>query len=78
MPFNHEIVEELNVLVHYSLDSQQVGIKIHSDAHPQVKAATERLFQKHLITQNDGGYLTDLGREVTEHADAILSILRSN
>jgi uncharacterized protein (TIGR02647 family) len=40
--------------------------------------AAIRLYQKKLITQNDGGYLTDLGREAAEHADALLSILCAN
>ena len=44
-------------------------------ADEDVKAATLRLHAKGLITQADGGYLTRLGREAAEHAQAMLGIL---
>jgi len=40
-------------------------------------AAAKRLFDKGLISQNDGGYLTDLGVETAEHAQKMLTILTS-
>ena len=48
-----------------------------SDRAAQIIAATERLHGKGLITQVDGGYLTSLGRDATEHAQAALTILTS-
>jgi uncharacterized protein (TIGR02647 family) len=78
MPFSQELMEELNILIRFNLDTGQQGIKVHSTADPQWIAATQRLFRKRLITQADGGYLTDLGREVAEHADALLSIMSHN
>ena len=77
MPFSQELVDELNVLMHFSLSSTLEGIKVHATAEPAVINATKRLFDKGLVTQQDGGYLTDLGREVTEHAAAALTILNS-
>ena len=55
----------------------QEGIKIHKTADPKKIAAAQRLYNKALITQPDGGYLTDLGRELAEHAHNALTILNS-
>jgi len=41
----------------------------------EVIAAAQRLFSKGLITQEDGGYLTSLGRTASEHAQDLLRIL---
>lgn len=75
MPFNAEITEELNILARYTLETTQEGLKIHSTAEPSVVAAAQRLFDKGLISQPDGGYLTDLGRKATEHAKDLLTIV---
>ncbi len=77
MAFTAELVDELNVLVLYNLTTTQEGIKIHKTADPNKIAAAQRLYNKTLITQPDGGYLTDLGRELAEHAQAALTILNS-
>ena len=78
MPFSQDLVDELNVLMHFNLTSMQEGIKVHTNAEPSVIAATQRLFDKGIISQADGGYLTDLGLEATELADKLLSILSSS
>ncbi|WP_246128532.1 TIGR02647 family protein [Pleionea sediminis] len=78
MPIDQSMVDELNMLVRFNLNTLQEGLKVHSNADIRIIEATLRLFQKKLITQPDGGYLTDLGREAAEHADALLSILCSN
>jgi uncharacterized protein (TIGR02647 family) len=72
-----ELVEEINILAHYNLTSIQEGIKVHGSAKPELIAATERLFEKGLVSQIDGGYLTDLGIEAAEHAQTLLTILAS-
>ncbi len=77
MAFTADLVDELNVLALYNLATTQEGIKVHKTADPEKIAATQRLFDKGLITQADGGYLTDLGRELTEHTQAALTILES-
>ena len=64
MHFNEELVNELNILVKFNLDSIQEGIKIHHTAGEATIAAAQRLFDKGFISQKDGGYLTDLGREL--------------
>ena len=76
MPYTPELIEELNILTHYNLDTTQEGIKVHSNATVEVIGATTRLFDKGLISQSDGGYLTDLGRETAEHIQSALAILR--
>ncbi|MEO1878769.1 MAG: TIGR02647 family protein [Methylococcales bacterium] len=50
---------------------------MHGSAKPELINAAARLFEKGLISQPDGGYLTDLGIEVAEHAQAVLQILSS-
>jgi len=76
MPYQQEIVDELNILVRYNLTTTQEGIKVHHNAAPDVIAATLRLYNKGLLSQEDGGYLTSLGREAAEHAHALLDLLK--
>lgn len=75
MALTAELTEEIKILVHYNLASTQEGIKVHGSATQEVITATERLFKKGLVSQHDGGYLTDLGIEAAEHAHAVLTIL---
>ena len=77
MPYSPEQMHELDVLIRYNLNSAYQGIKVHHTANPEVIEAVKRLHAKGLITQVDGGYLTDLGREAAEHAQAALTILTS-
>jgi uncharacterized protein (TIGR02647 family) len=77
VPYTPELIDELNTLVRYDLGTTLQGVKVHTNAEPAVIAATRRLHDKGLLTQVDGGYLTDLGREVAEHAQAALTILTS-
>lgn len=75
MPYTSELVQELNALIRFDLDTGQQGIKVHKTADGEVIAAVQRLHAKGLITQADGGYLTSLGREAAEHAQATLGLL---
>ncbi|MCF6252228.1 MAG: TIGR02647 family protein [Methylococcaceae bacterium] len=75
MALTAELIEEIKILTHYNLTSIQEGIKVHRSAKPEVVAAANRLFEKGLISQADGGYLTDLGIEAAEHAQGVLTIL---
>ncbi len=77
MLYDQELLEELNVLARYNLSSTSEGIKVHKNASPEVIAATARLYQKGLIDHEDGGYLTHLGIEVAEKAQAVLMVLAS-
>ena len=75
MPVNTELNAEIKILNLFNLDSSLEGIKAHKTADPQSLAAIARLHQKGLLTQPDGGYLTDLGRHCAEHIQAALRIL---
>ncbi len=76
MPFTTELTAELNLLMQFNLKNEQDGIKIHHQATIDTIAAAGRLHNKGLITQNDGGYLTDLGRKAAEHTQDLSTILR--
>jgi uncharacterized protein (TIGR02647 family) len=75
MPYTPEQIKELDVLIHYNLESTQQGIKVHKSAGVDTIEAVKRLHQKGMITNEDGGYLTDLGRTAAEHAQTLLLML---
>ena len=75
MPYSPEQIHELDVLIRYNLDSAFQGIKVHNNANPEVIEAVKRLHAKGLITQVDGGYLTDLGKKAAEYAQTLLLML---
>ncbi|NVK55566.1 MAG: TIGR02647 family protein [Alteromonadaceae bacterium] len=75
MAFSHEVIEELNLLLKFPAESLMQGLKIHHDATQSMVEAAARLYSKGLITQVDGGYLTDLGIDVVEHTRRINSAM---
>lgn len=75
MHYTKEEIAELNILIYYSRDTTSQGIKVHSTADPGKIEAVQRLYEKGLITQKDGGYLTELGIKAAEHAQALVLML---
>ena len=75
MPFNKELTDELNLILKFPTSSLMQGLKIHESADAAMIAAAQRLFDKGIITLPDGGYLTDLGHDLAEHAQVIQSAL---
>ncbi len=76
MLYTQDLMEELNILVRYNLETTLEGLKVHqSQASPTTVAATQRLFAKGLVSQEDGGYLTTMGREAAELAQTVLHLL---
>lgn len=75
MPFNQQLTDELNLILKFPTSSLMQGLKIHENADPTVIAAAKRLFDKGIITLPDGGYLTELGHDLAEHAQVIQSAL---
>ena len=75
MTIKQHLIDELEVLLQFPLDSTQAGIKIHHNAKDSLVNAAQNLFEKGLITQHDGGYLTDLGYEAAEHLQHALRIM---
>ncbi|GAK84479.1 DNA-binding protein inhibitor Id-2-related protein [Vibrio ponticus] len=78
MKYLPEHLSELNLLLQFDLSSAATGIKVHGDASEEMQQAVKRLYEKGLCTLPDGGYLTDEGIEVAEHADKILRVISSN
>ena len=69
-------IEEIDILLLFDLSSNQQGIKVHAHTASSTDiAATKRLFDKDLVTQTDGGYLTTVGQHAAEHAQALATIL---
>ena len=79
MSYTTELLDELNVLSLFDLSNHQEGIKVHKNtAEGSAIDAAKRLYDKGLITQNDGGYLTGLGLDAAEHAQSLLMILTTD
>lgn len=78
MPFTTELTQELNLILKFPNKSLLQGLKIHKDAEPAMIDAAQRLFDKGIVTQPDGGYLTDFGHDLAEHAQVVQSALNSN
>jgi len=76
MVFDTDLQNELNILTKFNLKNEQDGIKIHNDATAELVSAVARLHEKGLVTQVDGGYLTDIGRKAAEHAQDVFTILK--
>jgi uncharacterized protein (TIGR02647 family) len=77
MLISFDMLDEFNILMLFDLSTRQSGIKVHSDAEPSAIAAAQNLFNKGILTQVDGGYLTNLGYEAAQHVQAAVQILRS-
>lgn len=76
MTHQNELMQEIELLNMFDLNSTLQGIKIHHQAETDKIAAAQRLFDKGMITLVDGGYLTDRGVETAEHAQALMGLLQ--
>ena len=77
MQLKQQLVDEIEVLLRYNLETTHEGLKVHNDARQELREATHRLFEKGLVSQKDGGYLTNLGHEAAEHTQAALNLLKA-
>jgi len=75
MKFTQENIAEINLLLQFDINSTATGIKVHNDASEELQATVKRLYTKNLCTLPDGGYLTEGGIQVAEHADKVLRVL---
>ena len=73
--YSDTFFEEIKLLAKFPQKSQLEGIKIHKEASPEVIQSAKALFDKGLISQQDGGYLTDSGLETATHLQHVLSAL---
>ena len=76
MPLTNDILDEIRVLTQFNPASSLEGIKVHHTAEASTIAATQRLYEKDLITLPDGGYLTSSGLEVIRHLDSLITVLQ--
>lgn len=77
MTIKQQLIDEIEVLLHFNLDTTQEGVKVHHTARQGLIDAAKRLHDKGLVTQEDAGYLTDLGHEAAEHIQNALRIMTS-
>ena len=77
MSFTVENIAELNLLLAFDLSASRTGIKIHKTAKPEAKVAAQSLHKKGLISQIDGGYLTNFGISAAEHAQSLFMSLKT-
>ena len=77
MALSNDLVQEMTLLLQYDLSNTQTGLKVHSgSASEEMINAAQRLFEKKLVDQKDGGYLTSLGREAAEHVQSACRMLK--
>ncbi len=77
MSFTPDLIAELEVLALFKHDSSQEGIKINSNAPAALVAAAQRLHEKGLTDQPDGGYLTSLGHDAVDSVQLLQNILKA-
>ncbi len=69
-------IDQIEVLLQFDPNNTLQGIKIHhSTAREGLVEAAQKLFDSGLISQPDGGYLTDLGHETSEHLHTALQLI---
>ncbi len=73
-----QLFDEIQFLNQFDLQSMHQGIKVHSSASSSMQQACQRLHQKGLIDQADGGYLTHRGVVAAQHAKTLLQTLSFN
>lgn len=69
------LLQELRLLAQFDPATALAGIKVHHEAENVLIDAARRLFDKGMISQPDGGYLTIRGQEAVIHLDNVLSLL---
>jgi len=71
-----ELMAEFRLLLQFPRNSRMAGIKLHRDVETELRSAAERLHSKGIITQTDGGYLTDRGIEAANYAHWLMDALQ--
>ncbi len=73
--YPEDLFDEIKLLAKFPEESHMEGLKIHRDADPVLIKSAKSLFNKGIISQDDGGYLTDSGREMAEHLHMVLDTM---
>ena len=71
-----ELISEIKLIIQFPRNSRMSGIKLHADVEDSLRQAAVRLHAKGIISQVDGGYLTDRGIEAANYAHWLLDALR--
>ena len=77
MSLTPELLDELELLNLFDLNSTQGGLKVHQKADKRKIAAVQRLFDKGMTSRPDGGYLTNRGVETAEHVQVLIKMLQA-
>lgn len=70
-----ELIEEINLLMRLHLNPSSEDISISGSADPEVAAAAKRLYNKGLVSKEDGGRLTDAGSEAADHMNRLTNLM---
>ena len=73
--YPEDLFDEIKLLAKFPEESHMEGLKVHRDADPVLIKSAKSLFNKGIISQDDGGYLTDSGREMAEHLHMVLDTI---
>ncbi len=75
---NSLLLQELSILSQFDSKTFQEGLKVHEGAASSENIdATKRLFDKGLVTQLDGGYLTSLGKDAADQLQDLMTMLKA-
>jgi len=75
--YPEDLFDEIKLLAKFPEESHMEGLKIHHDADEVLVKSAKALFNKGMVTQLDGGYLTDSGREMAEHLHIVLDTMNT-
>lgn len=75
MVFIYDVIEELNLLLKFFVESLMQGFKIYYDVSQVIVEVVFRFYIKGLIIQVDGGYFIDFGVDVVEYIRCINSVM---
>ncbi len=77
MAFDQSLLDELKLLARFDVSTTTHGIKVSDEAGAAVTAAVRRLFDKGLVTEVDGGYLTQRGIEAQEYLQHLKGLMQA-
>jgi len=75
MHLDSELIEELGLLRRLSQDLSLDVSSLQSSVDPAVSAAAGRLLQKGILSDANGGGLTESGMEAADHMNRLFNLL---
>ena len=74
MHLDSELIDEITLLKRFSMGGP-VAMDLQDNTDPAMLAAAKRMFEKGLISEQDGGRLTESGDAAVEHLNGLLAYL---